>query len=307
MKRLLPALILIALLVSCSSPSGERRRVEIARLDHAIMADSIAPDMEAAADAWLFVTRGLNPPLSEPLRDSLLRVEAASRAWQVFGPDTERLLPPLDEATAPLGLIDSLPGRVYGVISPYSQSVAIVDTIIFVALNHYLGPDYEGYGSMPIHIRRNKTLSHLPLDVAEAWTASIHPFPDTIAAPTLLSRMAYEGALIAKASDMLGIGDGAAIMGWTEREWDEAVAHEDEAWHRLLASDLLFSDSPGTITRMMAPGPSTPDISPDSPGRMGRFIGLRMIRAAGMKPDSILRSGAYLSPSILSNYARLHP
>ncbi len=73
--------------------------VSIGRLDRAIsaMADSSASlpdDMTAAADAWLYITRGITPgSLPHPTRDSLLRAGRDSRAFAVFAPDVERLLP----------------------------------------------------------------------------------------------------------------------------------------------------------------------------------------------------------------------
>ncbi len=41
----------------------------------------------------------------------------------------------------------------------------MVDTVVIVALNHYLGSDYEGYASFPDHLRRLKSAERLPLDV----------------------------------------------------------------------------------------------------------------------------------------------
>lgn len=278
--------------------------VEIVRLDRAIRADSVTPDMYDAADAWLLATLGYLPAGSAE-RDSLIGADAASPAWRIFGPDVDRLLPPLDGASEILGRDEDMPSRIYGIISPYNQSIMVADTIVLVALNHYLGADYEGYASMPAHISRNKTVDRLPLDVAEALTATRLPFPDTIASPSLLMRMAYEGAVLARVADGLGIADGPLLMGWTDEQWSDAVAHEGETWRRLVSSDLLFSDNPAVLSRLISPAPSSPDISPDAPGRLGRFTGLRMVRASGLSPDSILESRAYLSPEIMAPYARL--
>lgn len=288
----------------CSRARHEGREVEIVRLDSAIRAGSVTPDMYDAADAWLMATRGYLPAGSAE-RDSLIGADAASPAWRIFGPDVDRLLPPLDGASDILGRAEDLPSRIYGIISPYNQSIVVADTIVLVALNHYLGADYEGYASMPAHMTRNKTISRLPLDVAEAWTASRHPFPDSIASPTLLMRMAYEGAVLASVADALDVPDGPLLMGWTDEQWSDAVAHEGEAWRRLVSSDLLFSDNQAIISRLISPAPSSPDISPDAPGRLGRFTGLRMVRASGITPDSILSGKMYLSPEFMAPYARL--
>jgi len=260
--------------------------------------------MVAAADAWIFASTGTARP-SAAVRDSILHRQATSAAYMAFGPDIDRYLGSLEKAERELSRIDSFPSRIFGVISPYQQSVMVADTVILVALNPYLGADYPGYSSFPLHIRRLKSSDRLPLDVAEAWTASVYPFADDTPSPTVAQEIAWQGAVLANVADMLGIDDGAFLMGWTDDEWNEAVMNEGEAWRRLVGQGLLFSDNPETSLRLTGQSPSTPDISPDAPGRLGRFIGLRMVRATGRDPADILASRDYLSPSFIEAYARL--
>ncbi len=94
----------------------------------------------------------------------------------------------------------------------------------------------------------------------------VSPFPDSVAAPTLLQLMAYEGTVLACLADQLHIADGEQLMGWTPEEWSEAVAHEKEAWHRIVARELLFSDDEVVALRMIDPAPASVDVSPDAPG-----------------------------------------
>lgn len=42
--------------------------------------------------------------------------------------------------------LPSLPSySYYGILSPYRQQVILVDSVVFVALNHYLGSEHEAY------------------------------------------------------------------------------------------------------------------------------------------------------------------
>jgi len=279
-----------------SHPAGT---IEIARLDHAIEAATVADADTAAFYAWLHVTSGA--PVTGN-RDSLCRDLAASAAYRVFAPDVDNLLHDLDNAMPLPDGLDGFPARIYGVISPYRQSVVTVDTLLFVALNHYLGADYAGYSAFPDYQRRLKTVSQMPVDITEAWLRSRYPFPDSIAAPTLLQRMAYEGAIAAAIADCLDQDDGHAVMGWTADQWNDAVIHEAVAWDRIVGSEMLYSDNPALISRLIDPAPASPDISPDAPGRIGRFTGLRMVRAASGSPLEILAGKAYLSTDILRTY-----
>ncbi len=313
LRILMPALIAGAALIGgCSGESRthhEAASVDIVRLDKAVAqlsdTSSLDPEVEDGADAWLYVTRGISTGTLLPsTRDSLLKEERTSRAFTLFSRDVDSLLPPLYGAGVSLRRIDDFPAKVYGMVSPYSQSVIMVDTVIIIALNHYLGADYEGYASFPDYLRRNKTIERLPLDVAEAWISGRYPFPDSVSAPSLLQRMAYEGAVLATAADYLGIEDGGLLLGWNDDEWAGALANEKEAWRRIVGNEMLFSDDQMLVSRLMSPSPASVDISPDAPGRLGRFIGLRLVRASGRSPLEILQSGEYLQSSVAGPYAR---
>lgn len=315
MNKLIP--ILAALLVAaagCTHRRSHGEPVDILRLDRAVAdvasGKPLDSSMAPGADAWLYVTRGISPgSLDVSVRDSLLRVEAGGRAFAIFGPDVDSLLPPLGDAMAWLGRLTGFPRTVYGMVSPYNQSVVTVDSTVIIALNHYLGEDYAGYRNFPEYRRRLKSVERIAPDVAEAWLRHSYPFADSIIAPQLYQRIAYEGALLATVADELGIDDGAFLMGWTDDEWTNAIGHEAEGWNRLVGLDMLFSDDQGLASRLISPSPSTNDISPDAPGRLGRFIGLRMIRAAirsgdYSSPREILESRAYLDNGIFGPYAR---
>lgn len=310
---LFPALIAsVAILGGCSGESRLREAapsVDIIRLDKAVAAltdtTDLDPSAEDGADAWLYVTHGIVPGTILPsTRDSLLMTERDRKSFEFFERDVDSLLPPLSDAILSLSKIDSLPGKVYGMVSPYNQSVMMVDTVVIIALNHYLGADYKGYDYFPDYLRRNKRIERLPIDVGEAWISARYPFPDNVAAPSLLQCMAYEGAVIAEVADELGIDDGALLLGWNDEEWGEAIVNEGEAWRRILGNEMLFSDDQLLVSRLMSPAPASVDVSPDAPGRIGRFIGLRLIRATGKSPGEILQTGEYLQPSIAGAYAR---
>lgn len=284
--------------------------VEMLRLDRVMASDCAVTSggsaMTLGAAGWIYVRSGVMPDTADTaLIDSLMAREASSATFSRFEADVDSLLPPLLPALEVMGRIDGLPGQIYGTVSPYNQSVVIVDTLVYVALNHYLGEEYEGYLYFPAYMRHRKVMERMPVDVAEAWVRSRYPFPDSIAAPTLLQRMAYEGAVTAAVADMLGMADGALVMGWRPGEWDEATAHEREAWRRIVGSEMLYSDDAALIRRLTADAAASPDVSPDAPGRIGVFIGLRMVRATGERPIGMLADRSYLGPGIAAPYARL--
>jgi len=274
-----------AILSSCNNTEKERQAkpIPIERIDlmvgeypaSVVNTDSLQPGLD------LYISlMGLNPTD----RDSSLLQLHDSKVTHVFGPDIKRRFTVADSLKYPLGrVMDRLNTRlskchirkIYGIASPYMQSVIVSDSIVFIALNHYLGSDYEGYRSMPDYMTKLKTPSHIPADVAEAVVRLNYPF--TPAEGTLLERMLYEGAVTNIVARALG-NDAGAALGYDKNEINEANRNLKSAWQAIAAEKLLYSTSPADISRLTDPTPFVKTGETIMPTKAGRFIGLKIIQ-----------------------------
>lgn len=148
------------------------------------------------------------------ITDSLMLMVSRSKPVEVFTPDVQRVYPSLDSLEMHLGYICGAAAkrglnlnmdRYAAVVWGRPQSVVFVDSTMLIALNHYLGADYEGYVGMPAFRVGCKTPQNLPYDMAESLVANAYPF-ETNQSPTLLSHMLYNGAVIAAKLELV---DGA--------------------------------------------------------------------------------------------------
>ena len=221
--------------------------------------------------------------------DSAMIVYAASPAQRVFSPDIMAHFPSLDQTESDIASMMSelsralptatLPSHFVSFATPYNQSIIVADTTLLIALNHYLGPDYEGYRSFESYQRAQKTPERIPADVAEAILASLHPYAPDAQSATTLSRMVYEGALVAGVRMALPDAEEAFVLGYSPEEYKWAVDNEARAWQTIVEGDLLFSSDPAIADRLLLPSPSTSLVNANAPGRLGRFIGYRIIKS----------------------------
>ncbi len=220
--------------------------------------------------------------------DSGLHEYSESPAVRIFTPDVLAEYPDLAGLPRSLGGVESgIEGlfpdvhahEFYTAISPYSQSIYIyADTMVFIALNHYLGVDYPGYaGRFNEYERQMKTRERIPYDVAEAIIATLKPFEGDSTGVTVASRLLYEGALLASVRTVVPGADDSLVLGFTPQQWQWALDHEAEMWKALLGRGMLYSVSPTDAARLFSPSPSTGVLHRDAPGRMGRFLGLRIV------------------------------
>lgn len=294
-------ILLGLMLVACGKDTGYKSEpVAIGRIDMFVSdgigsADSLRPGL----DLYIRVM-GLD---SLTMEEALARLED-SDVTRVFGMDIKSRFTASDSLSGPLGsalkgLGHLLPDidrvDVYGVASPYMQSVIVGDSVVLVALNHYLGVDYPGYASMPAYMVRQKVPARIVPDVVEALVRVSYPYKPMDG--TLIERMLYEGAVTKAVAAALG-GDVGLAMGYTESQLDEAVSLEDDAWNALAVGRMLYSQSHADISSLFDPSPFTRIGLSEFPPRMGRYIGMRIVDSymdchQDVSLSSLLSSGFY--------------
>lgn len=161
------------------------------------------------------------------------------------------------------------------------ESVLFVDSVMLIALNHYLGPEYEGYGRWPVYRRNDKKPERLPYDLAEALTATAYPYTASGEDATLLSRMLYEGALISIVMELVPDASEAMALGYSQEDFDWLKANESDIWDRIVAEKLLYDTSDAVADRFIKPSPAVRCGDAVFPGRIGRYIGYRLFQARG--------------------------
>lgn len=215
------------------------------------------------------------------------------------GPDIARIAGYAQAAAREEGL--DLPRREYvAVVYGRRESMVFADSILFIALNHYLGSDYRGYQGFPIYERLVKTPEQLPYDVAEAIVATSYPYEAPDDGATVISNMLYNGALALSRLYLVENSNPAEALGYSQEAYSWLLDHEKLLWETLVGKKLLYDIDPQTVRKLVGPAPSTAILDPGSPGRVGRFLGFRLIEKY-MKKHPETRLSDLLSPDFYSS------
>lgn len=236
-----------------------------------------------------------------------------SPAVKVFAPDAHNLAPSNDKVSYDLGQIlgnakdlglnishKGYASTVWG----KNQSILFCDSIMLIALNHYLGSNYEGYSSIAPYRRKVKTQEMLPYDMAEALVATSYPYkaPEGEKA---INRIVYEGILAVAKMRLVENANPAYALGYSHDEYKWLEDNERNIWDKMVSSKLIFDTSELTIERLVMPSPSCRLISDDTPGRAGRYIGYKIVKAyLDAKPSTslakLLQGDMYSEPNPLT-------
>ena len=234
----------------------------------------------------------------------------ASKMFTMFEPDVLKVFPP---KTNPLEGLDALGSRwntimdkpfpiksAATIVLPTMQQIVVSDSALFVVLNHYLGAEHPAYNGFPEYKRATKVSARILPDVAEALVALNYPDSST----NLMQAMVYQGALVEAVMQLTGQSE-QQMLGYTDIQISEAAKMQERVWNDLIKRKLLLSTDPAVMAQMIAPSPATTIVSPDAPGRLGRFIGHRLVNPSGKKATSavstMLTPEFYMNPDVVRN------
>ena len=302
-------LAVVGLLCVTSCGHEEERKVPIYRLDKELSYGIMPEGQEAMRAAErLFEISGypeLNPIILGDYAEKPSIREHLKGVENEF-PDTERESAALGKVFASMEelLPDADIPEVYTIISPFSQSILVTDSLLYIGLNHYLGTDYELYDYFPDYIRRLKVRDRIPLDVTEAIVRTSFPFSPGSEYPQTVQRLAYEGA-VAVAMERLADVSTRDALGYDSAQYNWLEDNEGQMWKVLAERQLLFSTDREVMRSLIDVAPHTSVLSSDSPGRAGRYIGRKLVGAYIDKNGEIplvqlLSPSFYNNPSLLT-------
>lgn len=279
---------MLVLTTSCSGHASTPDADTFIRAD-SLVAAFASGDSATRAEVRARMTPAINALAATGItggtKDSDIVKYAEGRAFTFFAPAVRERFTAGDSLAAVLesekaAFARELPSlrwpKVYGIISPYNQSVVTTDSVALIALNHYLGRDYEAYSVFEPYVRRRKEARLMPYHLAEALVARHSPM-EADSTTTLLAHMLHDGAVAEALMRTVPSAQLSDAGGWTPEELAWLQANEAGMWKELSSLDLLDSTSPLDISRMLTPGPATMALSLQAPGAAGRYLGWRLV------------------------------
>lgn len=174
-------------------------------------------------------------------------------------------------------------------ISGLNRSIVTMDSLLSVSLDCYLGADYPLYAhryrsyELPMHTRQR-----IAADVAEVLLRNALP---PLSGGTLLEAMVYEGRIAYLMSGLIDDNSAEAVMGYTAQEVEWCRNYEPKVWAAIVEQSHLFASDNMIIRKYIQPAPFTATLTQDAPGRIGRWVGWRIVEAyatrRGLTPQEV--------------------
>ncbi|MGM9837868.1 MAG: hypothetical protein ACI30A_05185 [Paludibacteraceae bacterium] len=164
---------------------------------------------------------------------------------------------------------------IYLFISGFNSSIYFTDNIIGIGTDMYLGSDYELYNRVVYDYQKQTMRKEcIPADIVSAYL--FRNLPYTSSKNRLIDQMIYRGKVMYLLAQLFPTLPDYEIMGYTKEQWQWCVKNEKAIWHLVMDKRDLFKTESIVLTSYLNDGPFTAEISQDSPGRVGTWIGWRI-------------------------------
>ena len=166
----------------------------------------------------------------------------------------------------------------YLFISGFQTPIYFADEIVGIGGDMYLGSDYEYYNRVVYDYQKTTMRKEcIPVDVVSALLFRTLPYTSTKS--RLLDQMLYRGKVMYLCAQIFDQLPGYEVMGWTKDQWKWCEKNERAIWHLVMDKRDLFKTENIVLSSYLNDGPFTSEISQDSPGRLGVWLGWRIVES----------------------------
>lgn len=187
----------------------------------------------------------------------------------------------------------------------YNDRIIFADSLLFISLDNYLGPEHKYYGGFQRYIAKALDRRYITSDIASAFAKKVVPRPRD---RTFLARMIYFGKELYLKDKLMPLVSDAEKIGYTDDEMGWALSNEEPIWRNFVEQEHLYSTDTMLNQRFLDQAPFSKfglELDNESPGRLGRYIGWQIVRAFMQQNDINLKQMLTMSEEEIfkkSNY-----
>ena len=178
--------------------------------------------------------------------------------------------------------------EVYFFVSGLSRPVMVDERMKFIGIgsDFYLGADYELYKAVAYdYMLQNMNPENVSVDVVSTLLFNYFRFDSK--QNRLIDNMLHRGKVMYLLSVFMPERAGKDIMGYSTDQWNWAEENESRIWKNMIAQKDLFSSDLQLIRNYLNDAPFTSPVSQDSPGRLGTWIGMRIVQCYMKKKKDV--------------------
>jgi gliding motility-associated lipoprotein GldB len=269
--------------------------LDIVRLEQSFFEARSEKDVRYLLEKYPEVASLVLDEASYPNRDSLVQqllrvngdssIQALNAAVGKEFADISDIKQELEQAFAYLQSYypDFKAPKVYTYVSGFGIDLLVEEDILVIGLDYFLPSDHAFQPDLPRYIASRYDRKHLVPMIVLALSSRYNDVDP--ADNSLLAEMLYYGKAYHFVKAILPCTEDQYIIGYSPEQIAASWDNEDLIWAHFVENELLFQTNPFEIRKYIGEAPATDAISPEAPGRLGRWIGWNIVEEYQTKQD----------------------
>jgi hypothetical protein len=168
--------------------------------------------------------------------------------------------------------------QVKSMISAFTYSTAVDDSLLVVSLDNYLGKDFKLYpeAGIPEYKSRHFSRKYMVSDALKAWLLTDFKSSQ---AQNLLEQMIYQGKIIYLLYAFLPEMEEHVLLNYEAEQLQWCRDNSTEIWAHFLEMELLFTTENYKIRKYLGDAPFIAGFPEGSPGRVAQWLGYEIVKA----------------------------
>ena len=162
---------------------------------------------------------------------------------------------------------------IYSQVSAFNESIILVDSLLGISLDKYMGEDYPLYKRFYYDYQcRSMRPDRIVPDCFVFYLLSKYAFPFQEGS-CLLDMMLHYGKINYVVQKLLGYRSTGEAMGYDDAEEKWCQENERNVWEYMLANQHLYARDPMIVRKYMKPAPFTAFFGENAPALIGTWMG----------------------------------
>ena len=165
---------------------------------------------------------------------------------------------------------------VYTFASGFSSDIVVHEHMIVIGLDYFLPANHRFQPpDLPLYISKRYQMDYIVPTLVTAISTQFNKVD--LKESSMLSEMVFYGKAYHFTKAILPCTADAFIIGYSDEEVAACFSNEEFIWSHFIENELLFETNPFVIRKYTGEAPATDEISPDAPGRIGRWLGWNIV------------------------------
>lgn len=167
--------------------------------------------------------------------------------------------------------------HVYTQVSAFNESIVVVDSLLGISLDKYMGEDYPLYRRF-YHDYQRRTMKpeRIVTDCLLFFLLSRYDI-DYYEQLSMMDLILYYGKVYYVVQQILGQKTVFETIGYSSDEIAWCLKHEKALWNELFETGNWQARDPMTIRKYLRPAPSVQLLGEDAPAFLGVWLGSRVV------------------------------